>query len=187
MRSGCTSCIVGGDRGYLELEVPIPLGIGLACEKWLGHVNPGAPGFAHAFPVASLGSRALAFACLCLFCGAFTRIPRLPSIIDVASSASYRLCSRIPSWKSASYGRHMNHSMSRSVISPSYPVVFNYTCCLAGILLEAWQTYTWPRTSFRRATSSFVLRAVCSRILFDGERSFRALISIGGMVHRFPK
>lgn len=37
------------------------------------------------------------------------------------------------------------------------------------------QTYTWPRTSFRCATSSLVLRVVYNRILSDGARALRAL------------
>lgn len=31
-------------------RIPIPQRIGLAYEKWIGHVNPGEPGFVRAFP-----------------------------------------------------------------------------------------------------------------------------------------
>lgn len=70
------------------------------------------------------------------------------------------------------------------VDSQSEQVMSHPTLCLSGILPEAWkiidhvQINTWPRTSFCRAISSLVLRAVYSRILCDGERALRALTYI---------
>lgn len=91
-------------RRVHKRQVPIPQRIGLACEKWHGHVNPGEPGFLRGYPLLPFALR---------------RLRLLASVCSVASSLAFResfgstlcpppLISIHEPWKSASDGRHLN-------------------------------------------------------------------------------
>lgn len=98
------TCLIADGMNIKHASIPIPQRIGLACEKWHGHVNPGEPGFLRGYPLLPFALR---------------RLRLLASVCSVASSLAFResfgstlcpppLISIHEPWKSASDGRHLN-------------------------------------------------------------------------------
>lgn len=117
--------------------------------------------------VGSLRSRALAFACLCLFCGVFTRINILllpgnvVSAVRFPSSLSTISPGRLLAMEGLStHGACLRGFSRHSKWCPIPPSASQISRPRHGrsSIIDHVQTYTWPRTSFRRAT---IVRLFC--------------------------